>query len=144
MARLSESDSFRKWLAGMPPSAQETVGGIRTLIAADPCVMFSTTWCQQCAKTQEFIEQQSGRQCRKVELDKPPPELQQQSTPAAPVLAALTGQNTVPNLFIARKHIGGYAEVVRLAEQCRTGAVTPEHGDICAYLMGGGASKASA
>lgn len=119
----------------MPAGTPATVNALRDLVSGSQCVMFSTTWCPWCTKAQEFIESKNGgRSCRKIDLDKLPPELASSAHVGA-VLSALTGQNTVPNVFIARKHIGGYEQVARCEDMCRNGSMAPEHKDVCGFLM---------
>ena len=84
-------------------SSQATVGKLQAVVEGDRCVMFSTTWCSWCRRAQEFVQEKTGHSCRKVELDQLPPDLA--GSDAAEVLGALTGQRSIPNLFIAKKHI---------------------------------------
>mmetsp|Transcript_114154 Transcript_114154/g.209748 ORF Transcript_114154/g.209748 Transcript_114154/m.209748 type:complete len:146 (-) Transcript_114154:107-544(-) len=134
MGRLSESDRFQEWLRSSPPDTREAMEALQGVVASDRCVMFSTTWCPWCTRAQDFVKDYTGgKSCRKVDLDAPPPELAKVGM-AASTLAALTGQNSIPNLFIARKHIGGYQQLVNAAERCRSGEIAQEHGDICEFL----------
>eukprot|EP00929_Paragymnodinium_shiwhaense_P104948 TRINITY_DN6978_c0_g1_i2.p1 TRINITY_DN6978_c0_g1~~TRINITY_DN6978_c0_g1_i2.p1 ORF type:complete len:146 (-),score=30.37 TRINITY_DN6978_c0_g1_i2:89-526(-) len=136
--RLSERDKFREWLESMPPQARAGVEAVRGLVQSERCVMFSTTWCPYCTKAEDFIVQESAglARCRKIDFDAPPGDMKQELEQAAPALAALTGQRTVPNIFIARKHIGGYSELMEVAKQCKAGQLPSEHRDICQFLAG--------
>eukprot|EP00930_Biecheleria_cincta_P009493 TRINITY_DN111250_c0_g1_i1.p2 TRINITY_DN111250_c0_g1~~TRINITY_DN111250_c0_g1_i1.p2 ORF type:complete len:139 (+),score=30.11 TRINITY_DN111250_c0_g1_i1:108-524(+) len=133
MSSLSDRDSFKEWLKNSPPSAVQTVDKIRQLVARERCVMFSTTWCPWCDRAQTFVEAETGgRRCQKINLDEPPAELAGFEL-LGQTLAALTGQTSVPNLFIARKHIGGFSQLVDVSRRCKAGEL-PDHEDICGFL----------
>merc|ERR1712107_329134 len=127
----------------MPPAVRASVDSVRNLVQGERCVMFSTTWCPYCTKAQDFIEHNSSglSRCRKIDFDAPPADMKQELEHAAPALAALTGQRTVPNIFISRKHIGGYSELIELAKRCKAGEMPTEHRDICQFLAGAEASE---
>mmetsp|Transcript_65744 Transcript_65744/g.177578 ORF Transcript_65744/g.177578 Transcript_65744/m.177578 type:complete len:141 (+) Transcript_65744:28-450(+) len=134
MGRLTERESFKDWLSEMPASTRLTVQALQSIVQSYRCVMFSTTWCPWCDRSQEYIRSQNGGvNCRKVDLDVPPVELASVEKVGA-TLAALTGQSSVPNMFIARKHIGGYEQLVNTADKCRAGTLPDEHRDICDFL----------
>eukprot|EP00933_Yihiella_yeosuensis_P022211 TRINITY_DN17484_c0_g1_i1.p1 TRINITY_DN17484_c0_g1~~TRINITY_DN17484_c0_g1_i1.p1 ORF type:complete len:140 (+),score=24.85 TRINITY_DN17484_c0_g1_i1:103-522(+) len=131
---LSDRPDFKEWLKKMPPSAPKAIDAIRSLVASERCVMFSTTWCPWCDRAQAYVESESGgRSCRKINLDEPPKEIAD-SDFIGPALSALTGQTTVPNLFIAKKHIGGFSQLVDVAKRCKENTLPEEHQDICQFL----------
>jgi glutaredoxin 3 len=74
------------------------------IIPTNICV-FSKTTCGYCKKTVQLL-QQYNIQYQLIELDKI-----SYGRNIAYELKAMTGQTTVPNIFIYGKHIGGYSEL---------------------------------
>lgn len=98
--------------------------------------LVAVTCLSWCDKAQEFIAKRSGglSSCRKINLDELPPDLEHVKN-LGPTLGALTGQQTIPNIFIARKHIGGFSELVQCAQRCESGiGISSENNDICDFL----------
>lgn len=75
------------------------------LIDENPVVVFSKSYCPYCRATKSLLTHM-GADHKVVELDKVDdgPELQN-------ALEEISGQRTVPNIFIAGKHIGGNSDL---------------------------------
>nr|AEQ39038.1 putative glutaredoxin-like protein [Wolffia arrhiza] len=71
------------------------------IIASDPVVVFSKTYCPYCTRVKKLLTE-LGARFNVIELDRENDGSQVQAA-----LAGLTGQRTVPNVFIGGKHIGG-------------------------------------
>ncbi|XP_039039495.1 glutaredoxin-like [Hibiscus syriacus] len=73
----------------------------KEIVSASPAVVFSKSYCPFCVDVKKLL-QQLGASFKAIELDK--------ESDGSEIQAALfewTGQRTVPNVFIAGKHIGG-------------------------------------
>ncbi|POM72985.1 Glutaredoxin [Phytophthora palmivora] len=86
-------------------SAKETVDG---QIAASPVVVYSKSYCPYCTKTKTLLTE-LGVKFEVVELDEIDGGSEQQDA-----LEDLTGQSTVPNVFVGGKSIGGNSDVRKL------------------------------
>lgn len=77
---------------------------VKTEIAAHDVVVFSKSYCPFCKKTKEVFED--------LDVDFTVYELNQMDDGAdiQSALLDLTGQNTVPNVFIKGEHIGGNSD----------------------------------
>jgi glutaredoxin 3 len=67
-------------------------------------VIYSKSYCPFCTKTKDLFKGM-GVEAKVYELDNMPDGADIQSA-----LGELTGQRTVPNVFVAGKHIGGNSE----------------------------------
>jgi len=65
-------------------------------------MIFSKSYCPYCQRTKQLFED-TGKPFKVLELDLDPIGSEYQAA-----LQQLTGQRTVPNVFIAGKHIGGH------------------------------------
>ena len=73
----------------------------KEIIASNPVVVFSKTFCPYCKSVKKLLSD-IGATYKAVELD--------QESDGGEIQAALlelSGQRTVPNVFISGKHIGG-------------------------------------
>jgi glutaredoxin 3 len=86
-------------------SAKETV---QAQIAASPVVVYSKSYCPYCARTKTLLTE-LGATFAVVELDEVAGGSEQQDA-----LEELTGQSTVPNVFVGGKSIGGNSDVRKL------------------------------
>ncbi|KAF1776344.1 Glutaredoxin subgroup [Phytophthora cactorum] len=86
-------------------SAKETV---QAQIAASPIVVYSKSYCPYCTKTKTLLTE-LGAKYEVVELDQIDGGSEQQDA-----LEDLTGQSTVPNVFVGGKSIGGNSDVRKL------------------------------
>eukprot|EP00276_Gloeochaete_wittrockiana_P010376 CAMPEP_0184652368 /NCGR_PEP_ID=MMETSP0308-20130426/10069_1 /TAXON_ID=38269 /ORGANISM="Gloeochaete witrockiana, Strain SAG 46.84" /LENGTH=104 /DNA_ID=CAMNT_0027087205 /DNA_START=2089 /DNA_END=2403 /DNA_ORIENTATION=- len=70
-------------------------------IGQDPVVVFSKTYCPYCTKVKGLFEELKVK-AKIYELDDLP-----DGDSIQEALAAITGQRTVPNVFIGGNHVGG-------------------------------------
>ncbi|KAJ6825133.1 monothiol glutaredoxin-S10-like [Iris pallida] len=98
----SSSSSSSSFGARLEDSVKKTV-------AYNPVVIYSKTWCSYSMKVKSLFES-IGVEPLVIELD----QLGAQGPQLQKVLERLTGQFTVPNVFIGGKHIGGCTDTVKL------------------------------
>ncbi|KAI7885600.1 glutaredoxin [Lichtheimia hyalospora FSU 10163] len=89
----------------MLPIKQGITQLIKTTIADNRVVVFSKTWCPFSQKAKKLFDD-SNIPYHLIELDK-----QHNGADIQQALADLTGQKTVPNIFINNTHIGGYIDL---------------------------------
>mmetsp|Transcript_97721 Transcript_97721/g.276502 ORF Transcript_97721/g.276502 Transcript_97721/m.276502 type:complete len:123 (+) Transcript_97721:114-482(+) len=106
---------------------------LREVVRSEACLIFSTTVCPWCDRAAEFFES-IKRPCRKIELDVPRGDGDHQMLGLA--LAMATRQQTVPNIFLVGKHLGGYDVLMKVHKQCKAGRMVEEHADVCHFLLG--------
>ncbi|CDP03824.1 unnamed protein product [Coffea canephora] len=82
---------------------------VKTTITENPVVVYSKTWCSYSSEVKTLLKK-LGCEPLVIELD----QLGPQGPQLQKVLERLTGQHTVPNLFIGGKHIGGCTDTVKL------------------------------
>ncbi|XP_070758342.1 thioredoxin reductase 3 isoform X3 [Enoplosus armatus] len=90
----------------MPPIENDTgknelKSRIRQLIDSNQVVVFSKSYCPYCVKVKDLFKELKV-ECNVVELD-----LIEDGTNYQEMLLEMTGQKTVPNVFINKTHIGG-------------------------------------
>ncbi|CAA6666501.1 unnamed protein product [Spirodela intermedia] len=82
---------------------------VKKTIDENPVVVYSKTWCSYSMEVKALFKR-LGVEPLVIELD----ELGPQGPQLQKVLERLTGQFTVPNVFIGGKHIGGCTDTVKL------------------------------
>ena len=82
-------------------------------------VVFSATYCPHCIQTKQLFERM-GITAKIIELDKISNGLGPAKDSIALELLELTGQRTVPNVFVLGKHLGGNDEA---HDAARSGAL---------------------
>uniref|UniRef100_A0A7N0ZQJ7 Glutaredoxin domain-containing protein n=1 Tax=Kalanchoe fedtschenkoi TaxID=63787 RepID=A0A7N0ZQJ7_KALFE len=82
---------------------------VKKTVADNPVVVYSKTWCSYSSEVKSLFNR-LGVQPLVIELD----ELGAQGPQIQKVLERITGQHTVPNVFIGGKHIGGCTDTVKL------------------------------
>ncbi|PIA40146.1 hypothetical protein AQUCO_02500095v1 [Aquilegia coerulea] len=82
---------------------------VKKTISENPVVIYSKTWCSYSSEVKSLFKR-LGVEPFVVELDAMGP----QGPQLQKVLERLTGQHTVPNVFIGGKHIGGCTDTVKL------------------------------
>jgi len=90
-------------------SGSQIKESIETEINENPVVVYSKTWCPYCQQAKGLFED-LGVEPYVVELD----ELGAAERHVQNALEGLTGQSTVPNVFIGGKHIGGCSDTMEL------------------------------
>ncbi|KAL8199478.1 hypothetical protein R6Q57_013046 [Mikania cordata] len=74
---------------------------VKDLVSTSPVVVFSKSYCPFCVNVKKLLTE-LGSSFKTIELDQESDGSEMQSA-----LHEWTGQRTVPNVFIAGKHIGG-------------------------------------
>ncbi|XP_061368612.1 glutaredoxin-C5, chloroplastic [Gastrolobium bilobum] len=82
---------------------------IKKTVADNPVVVYSKTWCSYSSEVKSLFKK-VGVNPLVIELD----EMGPQGPQLQKVLERLTGQYTVPNVFIGGKHIGGCTDTLKL------------------------------
>jgi len=83
-------------------SAKTTAQGI---IDDNPVAVFSKSYCPYCKATKSLLTEM-GAKFYAIELDQV-----DDGAAIQDALAEITSQRTVPNIFIAQKHIGGNSDL---------------------------------
>lgn len=80
----------------------------QALIDANPVVVFSKSYCPYCRATKALLNEKLGSADKYYLM-----ELDQVEDGAAlqDALEEMTGQRSVPNIFIDKKHIGGNSDL---------------------------------
>ena len=78
---------------------------VRSLISTGKVLVFSKTWCPYCDEAKDILSSANVKYDA-FELDKLPDGEAMQKA-----LLQVSGQRTVPNIFIAQKHIGGCSDL---------------------------------
>ena len=85
---------------------------VQEKISKTPIVVFSGTYCVWCVRLQTLLkEHELLGMTKTIMLDKDP-----QGQEYAHGLNLLTGQRTIPNVFVNGVHVGGYSEVCYLSK----------------------------
>ncbi|TVU04473.1 hypothetical protein EJB05_47583 [Eragrostis curvula] len=82
---------------------------VKKTVADNPVVIYSKSWCSYSLEVKALFKR-IGVQPHVIELD----HLGAQGPQLQKVLERLTGQSTVPNVFIGGKHVGGCTDTVKL------------------------------
>ncbi|KAI3865699.1 hypothetical protein MKW98_016572 [Papaver atlanticum] len=82
---------------------------VKKALSDNPVVIYSKTWCSYSSEVKSMFKR-LGVEPLVIELD----EMGPQGPQLQKVLERLTGQHTVPNVFIGGKHIGGCTDTVKL------------------------------
>ncbi|KAH0542911.1 hypothetical protein FGG08_002771 [Glutinoglossum americanum] len=91
----------------MSASAASTKAQVESIIDENPVALFSKSYCPYCRSSKRLLTE-LGASFYVVELDQVDDGSDIQSA-----LATMTGQSTVPNIFIGKKHIGGNSDLQR-------------------------------
>lgn len=90
------------------PVTQETLDSINNTIKQNKVTVFSKSYCPYCHQTKDLLNG-LGQEFYVEELDK-----QSNGSTIQKGLQELTGQRTVPNIFINGVHIGGNSDLQQL------------------------------
>jgi glutaredoxin 3 len=74
-------------------------------------VVFSKSWCSYSRNSKRILDGLNAKYAH-LELDQA-----EDGDEIQDALATLTGQHTVPNIFIGKKHIGGNSELQRYSKK---------------------------
>jgi len=83
---------------------------VNRLIRENPVVIFSKSWCSYSRTAKRVLDERLGKgNYTAVELDREPDGDDMQEA-----LRTLSGQRTVPNIYIGTEHIGGCDNLLAL------------------------------
>ncbi|XP_006298612.2 monothiol glutaredoxin-S12, chloroplastic [Capsella rubella] len=94
---------------------------VKTTVAENPVVVYSKSWCSYSSEVKSLFKSLQVEPLV-VELD----ELGSEGSQLQNVLEKLTGQYTVPNVFIGGKHIGGCSDTLQLYNKGELEAILAE------------------
>jgi glutaredoxin 3 len=78
---------------------------VQRAIQGNKVVVFSKTWCPYCKRAKEILQQEK-ESALTIELNE-----NEKGADIQAYLAHITGQSTVPNIFIGGKHVGGCSDL---------------------------------
>ena len=87
-------------------STQDEQAQINKIIKSFDVVMFSKSWCPFCTKAKKLFEK-GGVQCKSIEMD-----LMANGHKLHEALKQVSGQETVPNIYVGGRYIGGYDDML--------------------------------
>ncbi|EYU44772.1 hypothetical protein ABFS83_08G009400 [Erythranthe nasuta] len=96
----------------------------KEIVSTNSVVVFSKTYCPFCVSVKKLLTE-LGASFKAIELDTEGDGAELQSA-----LAQLTGQRTVPNVFISGKHIGGCDATTALHKQGKLVPLLTEAGAV--------------
>lgn len=102
---------LRRYISQSNMVSQQVKDKVEKLIKEKPIFIASKTYCPYCQKTKQTIESIT-KDAYIIELD--------ESADGAEIQEALleiTGQRTVPNVFIGGQHVGGNSDVQALKSE---------------------------
>ncbi|PQK15706.1 hypothetical protein BB8028_0006g00290 [Beauveria bassiana] len=94
------------------------------LIDENPVMVFSKSYCPYCKATKSLLSSLDAK-AKVVELDE-----EADGNALQDALEEISGQRTVPNVYIAKKHIGGNSDVQSLSSSGKLKALLAEAGAI--------------
>lgn len=68
--------------------------------------MYSTGYCPFCTRAKQLLEQHAVADLTDIRVDEDPSQ--------RPIMMALSGRRTVPQIFIGERHVGGCDELFDL------------------------------
>lgn len=89
-------------------SAMWQVDKVQEMVSMHPVVVYSKSWCPYCTQVKGLFEK-LGVKAEVVEIDQVNEESELMDA-----LIELTGQRTVPNVFVGGNHVGGCDDTVKL------------------------------
>ena len=69
--------------------------------------MYSTEWCGWCVRAKRLLAEHGYTEVTEIDVDGWDPERTQ--------LEAITGEKSVPQIYIGDYHVGGFPQLARLA-----------------------------
>jgi cysteine synthase len=93
----------------------------------EPVVLFALQWCEFSWSVRRLFAA-AGINCRPVELDGPEYRVNDRGGDLRRALAQRTGAVTIPQLFVAGRHIGGATETIAAFADGSLAALLKEHG----------------
>lgn len=96
--------------SGIRASADDLEAQIKATVSESKVVVYSKSWCPFCQKTKATLSD-LGIEFNAIELDELDDGAEIQDT-----LLAVTGQRTVPNVFVGGQHLGGNDDTQKAAK----------------------------
>jgi len=96
----SRGNSGMNFALGM--AIEDPVAFAKEQIASNDVMVFSKSYCPYCTATKTVFEKMAGVDATVLELD-----LNEDGEAIQAALLEITGQRTVPNVFVKGNHIGG-------------------------------------
>ncbi|KAL2263519.1 hypothetical protein VTK26DRAFT_6420 [Humicola hyalothermophila] len=106
---------FRRLFSSAPSSTMEAAQKAQQLIDDNAVMVFSKSYCPYCNNTKRILDGLNAKY-KAYELN--------QESDGADIQNALhqmTGQRTVPNIFIGRVHIGGNSDLEAVVQNGKDG-----------------------
>ena len=100
-------------MAPMKPVTKGVIDQVDKMIADNNVMMFSKSYCPFCTKAKDILNAK-GIKFHVEELDQIPIGQDIQDT-----LKMMTGQNTVPNIYVKGKHLGGCSDLEAKQDQIK-------------------------
>ncbi|PHH64307.1 hypothetical protein CDD81_4791 [Ophiocordyceps australis] len=101
---------------------------VQHFIDDNAVMVFSKSYCPYCEKTKKTLSE-LGAEYTTVELDK-----EDDGSELQDALEKITGQRTVPNVLIKKKHIGGNSDIQELNKLGKLADLLKESGALKAQL----------
>jgi cysteine synthase A len=116
----------------VPAVEPEVAAFVEALLAdaTQPLVLFALEWCEFCWSLRKLFAQ-LGVPYRAIDLDSAEYQQHDRGGQIRAVLAARTGQRTIPQVFVGGSWIGGCSETFELAKDGRLQAMLKAHGAAC-------------
>ncbi|KAL7785477.1 glutaredoxin [Trichoderma ceciliae] len=92
-----------------PEARMASVKEVQRIIDQNNVVVFSKTWCPYCKATKQTLNELKA-EYKVVELDN-----RDDGDEIQEALLTISGQRSVPNIFIAKQHVGGNSDLQQLA-----------------------------
>ncbi|KAL3647678.1 hypothetical protein CASFOL_008646 [Castilleja foliolosa] len=108
---------------GFGSTGSQLEDSVKKAIGENPVVVYSKTWCSYSMEVKNLFKK-LGVEPFVVELD----QLGPQGSEVQNSLEVLTGQRTVPNVFIGGKHIGGCTDTIKLHQKGELESLLSEAG----------------
>ncbi|KAF8427453.1 thioredoxin-like protein [Tirmania nivea] len=87
------------------PASDAAKAKVQKIIEENPVVIFSKSYCRYCRAAKTLLTEYNAKFFA-IELDQV-----DDGSDIQKALQDLTGQNTVPNIFINKRHIGGNSDL---------------------------------
>lgn len=104
-------------MADKTTASTEALSEIQQMIATQPVVIYSKSWCPYCAQCKAVFDEMS-QSYTAIELDERDDGVELQAA-----LLQMTQQRTVPNVFVGGQHLGGNDDTQQAARSGKLGAL---------------------
>jgi glutaredoxin 3 len=108
---LSVFSRFMSSSSSSPTTEPTVMDEITKLVDTNKVVIFSKSYCPYCSATKELFKRMNVQGVVVIELDRDPrgQDIQKE-------LQRMTGQRTVPNVFVNGTHLGGNSDAQAAAQ----------------------------